>query len=137
MACKAIIMKDSTALLLRRSRKEMESSIVNKKEAWDLPGGGIRFFETAQRGLLREIKEETSLEVAIWKPLNLYDAIRNQLHLSIFTYICTYLSGEVILSAEHDAFYWVTLYELKQMEIPKWLYRDFANAFSEYEQRKG
>lgn len=130
-AVKAIIIKEDRFLVLHRSPEEIESSMLNKREAWDLPGGGVRFFETAERALFREVKEETSIKVRLIKLMNAYDAIRTVLHLVILTYICQYADGEVALSNEHDRFYWLTLDEMQEMNLPHWMIRDFRDAADE------
>lgn len=131
IAVKAIIVKENKVLLLHRSAEEIEHSYMNRRERWDLPGGGIHYFERSEEGLLREIKEETNLIVDIKAPFSLYDIIKPHIHLCIFTYVCAYQSGEVVLSAEHDAYYWLTLEELKQYDIPKWLRRDFTKVLTQ------
>ncbi|MDD3570988.1 MAG: NUDIX domain-containing protein [Lachnospiraceae bacterium] len=130
-AVKAIIIKEDRFLVLHRSPEEIESSILNKHEAWDLPGGGVHFFETTERALFREVKEETSIKVRLIKLMNAYDAIRTALHLVILTYICQYTDGDVALSNEHDRFYWLTLNEMQEMNLPHWMIRDFRNATEE------
>lgn len=131
VAVKAIIVKGDKVLLLHRSAEEAEHSYMNRKEKWDLPGGGIHYFERSEDGLLREIKEETNLTVKIEKAFSLYDIIKPHIHLCIFTYVCVYQSGEVVLSTEHDAYYWLTLEQLEQYDIPKWLRRDFTKVLME------
>ena len=42
LAAKAVIVNGDKILLLRRSKKEMEKSFLNKYEVWDLPGGSVR-----------------------------------------------------------------------------------------------
>lgn len=133
LVAKAVIIRNNQFLLLKRSKKEIESSVINRYQAWDLPGGGIRFFETAEKGLYREIKEETSLSVALLRPIGMYDAIRSQIHLSIVTYLCEYLSGEVILSSEHASFHWLFLDEMEEANVPKWMIRDCEIAEKEYQ----
>lgn len=128
LAVKAVIVKGDKVLLLKRSKQEMESSYMNKHEEWDLPGGGVRFFETSEKALLREIAEETKLSARIKKPIGLYDAMKSQLHLAIFTYACEYLDGEVKLSREHSAYYWMTIEEMEKQKVPKWLIRDSIEA---------
>ncbi|HCT65208.1 MAG TPA: hypothetical protein DIC60_08115 [Lachnospiraceae bacterium] len=132
-AVKAIIIRENQFLVLHRSPEEIESSMVNKHEAWDLPGGGVRFFETAERALFREVKEETSIRVKLIKLKCAYDAIRTKLHLIILTYICQYTDGEVVLSNEHDKFYWLTLDEMREMNLPQWMIRDFSAAADEFD----
>lgn len=136
-AVKAIIIKDDRFLVLHRSPEEIESSMLNKREAWDLPGGGVRFFETTERALFREVKEETSIKVRLIKLMNAYDAIRTALHLVILTYICQYTEGEVALSNEHDRFYWLTLDEMREMNLPHWMIRDFRDAAVEADMYDG
>lgn len=131
VAVKAVVIRDNQFLVLRRSKKEIESSYMNNHEKWDLPGGGIRYFEKAEDGLLREVMEETGLNVTIIKPISLFDAIKPHIHLCIFTYVCTYDSGEVQLSSEHDAYYWLTLEEAEEKELPRWMLRDFKSAATE------
>lgn len=136
VAVKAIIIWEEKTLLLHRSPQEMESSYMNKKEKWDLPGGGIHYFEHSSEGLLREIKEETNLTVKIIKPLRLFDVIKPHIHLCIFTYICLYEKGDVKLSPEHDGYYWLTLEQMEGYDIPSWMKRDFKQAFLEMEWEK-
>ena len=69
VAVKAVIIKENKALVLCRSEHEMECSYMNSHQKWDLPGGGLHFFEKAEEGLRREIREETDLHVSIGPPL--------------------------------------------------------------------
>ena len=130
VAVKAVIIKENKALVLCRSKHEMEGSFMNSHQKWDLPGGGLHFFERAEEGLRREIREETNLEVVIGQPLSLFDAIKYHIHLCIFTYACRWKSGEVCLSAEHDDYFWVTEEEMEASELPHWMKRDIRAAFA-------
>lgn len=130
VAVKAVIIKENKALVLCRSKDEMQGSYMNSHQKWDLPGGGLHFFEKAEEGLLREIREETDLEVTIGSPLSLFDVIKHHIHLCIFTYACSWKSGEVKLSEEHEAFFWMTEEEMEQSELPHWMKRDIRAAFA-------
>lgn len=132
LVAKAVIIHNEKFLLLKRSKKEIEGSSINKYQIWDLPGGGIRFFETAEKGLIREIKEETGMGVAILKPIGMYDAIRSQIHLSIITYLCETKITEVKLSNEHSAFHWLSLAEMDVFRVPRWMIHDCETALNEY-----
>lgn len=136
LAAKAVIIRDNKALILRRSEKEIKSSYINKNEPWDLPGGSIRYTENSFEGLLREIKEETALKVRIIKPIRVFDAIKTRVHMTIVTYVCEYRDGEVVLSDEHERFYWVTAKEAESMKLPVWLLKDINLAFAELETKK-
>ncbi len=130
VAVKAVIIKEDKALVLCRSKVEMQSSYMNSRQKWDLPGGGLHFYERAEDGLHREIREETGLEAAIGPPVSLFDVIKYHIHLCIFTYACRWLEGEVRLSGEHEAFYWLTEDEAEESDLPSWLKRDIHSAFA-------
>lgn len=128
IAVKAVIVKDEKVLVLSRSQNEMNGSYMNNQQKWDLPGGGLHFYEHAQDGLRREIKEETNLEVFVGEPVSLFDVIKNHIHLCIFTYTCRWKSGGVALSEEHDAFVWMTREEVALSTLPNWMKRDLVRA---------
>lgn len=129
VAVKAVILKENKALVLCRSKNEMEGSYMNSHQKWDLPGGGLHFFEKAEEGLLREIAEETALAVEIGPPLSLFDVIKHHIHLCIFTYACRWKGGEVSLSDEHESYFWLTEGEMEESELPHWMKRDISRAF--------
>ena len=51
----AIILKDDKILLIHRKK--------NGEEYWVFPGGGVEDTETPEQGIIREVKEETGLDV--------------------------------------------------------------------------
>jgi mutator protein MutT len=53
----AIIEKDGKVLILRRGDRDTET--------WGLPGGFLEIGETAEGAMLREVKEEVGLDVAV------------------------------------------------------------------------
>ena len=61
----ALIVKDGKILLIKRGVKPY-------KDFWALPGGHVDFDETVEEAVVREIKEETSLDVISLKFLGLY-----------------------------------------------------------------
>ena len=63
VAFKAIIRKDNKILAIKRSTKE---EVFEK--LWDIPGGRMNFGEMPKEALIREIHEETGLEVNILNP---------------------------------------------------------------------
>ena len=128
VAVKAVIVKEGKVLVLSRSQDEMDGSYMNSHQKWDLPGGGLHFYEHAQDGLRREIKEETNLEVFVGEPISLFDVIKNHIHLCIFTYVCSWKEGSVVLSKEHEAFVWMTKEEVSSSALPNWMKRDLLRA---------
>lgn len=57
--CQAVILKDNKMLVLR------QYNYKRQEEYWMLPGGGLEDGETEQQCIIREIKEETGLDVEI------------------------------------------------------------------------
>ena len=62
-----------TGVLLDQDRLLLVEQRVSEKRGWSLPGGKLEAGETLEEGLLREMREETGLEVRIVKPLYLCD----------------------------------------------------------------
>lgn len=132
IAVKSVIVRDNEVLLLHHSKQEMANSSVDRLDAWDLPGGGVQFFETMEKALHREIFEETGLTTEIKSFIGAYDVIRPQLHIAIITYFCQYKMGDVVLSDEHDTYYWLKFDEIAGYNIPKWLKKYFNTAIEQY-----
>lgn len=111
----------------------MRNSYINKREFFDLPGGGLRFFENSTRGLVREVLEETGISIRLLKPFNVYDVIRPFVHMTIITYLCICDTSKVILSGEHDGYMWIGKNEVENSPVPIWMKRIFKEAFAEFE----
>lgn len=73
---RAIIIKDNMILLMHR--------LKNSHEYYVLPGGGIEENETPEQAVLREVKEETDLDIEIikwWEIVEEYN--KNRIYLFI------------------------------------------------------
>ena len=131
----AIIVTDGKVLLIHR--------ISHGKEYYVFPGGGVENGETVEQAVLREVQEETSLEVKIEKLLyhHTYDDNTEQ-----FFYLCRYVSGEPKLGdgneardmkESNDNFYNPVWYEIKglpqlllyPLEIRDWFIEDAETNF--------
>ncbi|MFA5358557.1 MAG: NUDIX domain-containing protein [Patescibacteria group bacterium] len=131
----AITIKGDEVLLMFRRK--------NGKEYFTFPGGGVEDGESVEQATIREIKEETTLDIKIEKLLyhHIYDNKQEQ-----FFYLCSYLSGDPRLSSDSieaqrlsdDNFYqpqWHKITDLPQMlvyplEIRDWLVEDIKNGFT-------
>ena len=91
-------------------RKENQIVIVQRKypphkDEWALPGGFIELGERVEEAVLREMKEETSLDVKIERLFNVYsDPDRDPRgHMITIVYICNILEGSPKIMGGDDA----------------------------------
>jgi len=75
------------------------------KDEWALPGGFIELGERVEEAVLREMKEETSLDVKIERLFNVYsDPDRDPRgHMITIVYICSILEGSPKIMGGDDA----------------------------------
>lgn len=104
IVAKAIIINsENKVLFLKRSE-------YTKKFAgeWDLPGGHLREGESLVAGLVREVKEETSLNIeqAVF--------VKKQKNLHFFK--CKFKEQKISLSKEHTEFKFMEISELEGSE---------------------
>ena len=91
---------------------------------WGIPGGKIKWGETALAGLRREIKEETDLKVKNIRFVLVQDCIRSRefykdAHFVLLNYICDCAANNprVTLNEEGREFRWLALTEAKKLKL--------------------
>lgn len=121
---KAVILNaEGKFLVIHRS-----PSAPSKPNQWDLPGGELDFGEDAAVGIVREIKEETGLEVSNIAPFDVESHINQAGKFWItICYKCESRSHAVKLSFEHDDFRWITEQDFFQLEASKKIRRFISN----------
>ena len=78
---------------------------------WEFPGGKVEPGETAEQALVREIREELSLEIRTIEKMGVSEFQYPGKKISLSGYLCQRIAGEIVLT-EHLAFKWVTPEEL-------------------------
>ncbi|HQN05329.1 MAG TPA: NUDIX domain-containing protein [Anaerolineaceae bacterium] len=69
-------------------------------DAWNLPGGGVETRELPNEAVIREVKEETGLDVVILRLVGVYGKVdKDEI---IFAFICRDVGGQLVLSDEAD-----------------------------------
>ena len=113
ISIKAIIIDKNRVLCLKNERNE-----------WDFAGGKINFHEDVEESLIREVKEETNLNIKnlnILKPLNL-----NFNYVSVFVLIYKAeisCNSPVLTSYEHSEYNFFSKSEIMNLNMPQ----DFKN----------
>ncbi len=104
---RAIIIDDKQVLLLQRSSNDSRNAGL-----WEFPGGKIDSGEEMNSGLAREVLEETGLEIEIASSIAHVETelieggkYNGRLYVALF-YAVQRLTGDVVLSGEHDAAAW-------------------------------
>ncbi|OLS13740.1 MAG: Nucleoside triphosphatase [Promethearchaeota archaeon CR_4] len=116
-AIKAIILKEGSILILRKSDK-----VDIYPGQWDLPGGRLDPGESWNEGLSREVREETALEVTFIREIRTWQSLKWDTIGK--TVACDYVSGEVQLSWEHTEYYWVVPENIITGDFPEWIRND-------------
>lgn len=114
-AVSALVVRDNKVLLVRRS-KEPYSGF------WSLPGGAVELGETVREALVREVREETSVEVEPAEVLDVTDVIRRDkssipVHYVVVTFKAFYLDGFPAPSSDVSETGWFTLSEARSMQL--------------------
>lgn len=104
-----VVIKNKMGQVLLLKRAEVDEWMPGK---WSLPGGGKREEESLLQGAIREIKEETGLEVMPEDLHFLEDISRKQNHAF---FLATKALGTVKLDSENSEFVWTDVSKL----IPK------------------
>ena len=102
---------------------------------WVIPRGYVKPEETVKQAVVREVKEETGLEVLATKLVGVYDDFISEedcpVHHILFAYAAEVVGGRIIFSKEARAYKWMSIDEaLKSPEIPavfKRILDDFKN----------
>jgi len=126
VATKSFINHQGKILILREAKTYADGSNIGK---YHIPGGRIKPGQSWQESLLREIKEESGLEVEISKPffVNEWRPIVREEPWQIvgIFFECFSKSSEIILSEEHDDFLWIDPKDYKNYNLIQDLYPVF------------
>ena len=109
VGAKAVVVRDGKILLLRESTEYDEGTEAGK---WDVPGGRIDDGESVRDGLVREVKEESSLDVIPGKAIECFDNFPvikgEECHIvRVYFFATEHEEKSVVLSQDHDQFDWV------------------------------
>ena len=102
----AVIMKNDLFLIANRSFED------NSQGIWEFPGGKVEENETFTSALMREIKEELSLNIKVGNMIATIDLNKTDKNIYVHYYYAIILSGQISLNV-HSEFKWVPHNQLK------------------------
>ncbi len=112
----AVIVDDGRVLLIKRGHAPL-------KGEWSLPGGAVELGESLEQALVREVREETGLEVVVGPVVEIFERIqrnagnRVEYHFVVVDYVCRPCGGHLAHASDADDACWVTIDELPTFKV--------------------
>jgi len=97
----AVIVEAGKVVLVRRRYEPLAGR-------WSLPGGTLELGETLETGVVREMREETGLDVEVGPVIEVFDRIfldgerRVQYHFVLVDYLCWPVGGDLQAGSDVD-----------------------------------
>ena len=102
----AVIKKNDLFLIANRSFED------NSQGLWEFPGGKVEENETFISALVRDIKEELSLNIKVGNIIATIDLYKTDKNIYVHYYYAIIVSGQISLNV-HSEFKWVSHTQLK------------------------
>jgi 8-oxo-dGTP diphosphatase len=124
----AIVVQEDRILLVRRANPPLQGE-------WSIPGGLVEIGETIKEAVIREVREETGLEIQPMKLVEVFERIlrdkdaRVQYHFVLIDYLCRVVSGKAQAGSDVSELAWVMVDELESHSVAEDTCRVVRKAF--------
>ncbi len=111
-----VVVRGGRVLLARRGKPPLYGR-------WTIPGGTVELGETLEEAVVREMGEETGLQVEPVELLTVFDKIdregeRVAYHYVIVDYLCRWRSGEARAASDALEVAWASASDLAHYDLP-------------------
>jgi len=112
----AVILDGGRVVLVKRRHPPL-------KGEWSLPGGGVEIGETLEECVVREVREETGLDIEVGPVVEVFDRIdrtadgRIEYHFVIVDYCCRPRSDRLAHGSDAEDVRWVAIADLPDYKI--------------------
>lgn len=123
LAVGAVVVDGSRVVLIQRAHDPGKGS-------WSLPGGRVVPGERLVDALVREIREETSLDVAVERLVEVVEILGERHHYVVLDYRARVLSGELRAGDDAADARWVDVADLPSFGVTDAVLRVVRSALS-------
>ncbi len=100
---------------------EQKILLVNHKkdghyDFWVAPGGGVKGTETTEQTAIREVKEETGLDISVLKLAYIEELFNSEVRLCKFWYLAKFLGGEFQIDQESKSVEYIVEAQFKSRD---------------------
>jgi 8-oxo-dGTP diphosphatase len=133
-----VVIDQERALLIKRGGPPLEGQ-------WSIPGGMLELGETLAQGVVRELAEETGLDVNVLEIIEVFeriypappaadgtpgDILRPKYHFVILDYLCESRGGTLCAGSDATDFAWAREEELLKFGLTSTATRVLRKAFA-------
>jgi 8-oxo-dGTP diphosphatase len=125
----AVVIEGQRVLLVKRGQEPLRGR-------WSLPGGVVEAGEELHAAVVREVREETGLDVQVGDVVDVLDRItrdadgRIAFHYVIIDYLCQVAGGSLACASDADDAQWVDRAELARYDLTTKVVEVIARAFA-------
>jgi 8-oxo-dGTP diphosphatase len=112
----AVVVREGRVLVVRRATEPL-------KGEWSIPGGVLELGEKLREGVVREVLEETGLQVEAGEVLEVFDSIiadpdgKTQYHYVLIDFLCRVNGGALRAGSDVSEARWIDVGELEDLAV--------------------